>query len=727
MDVIYFYSFVVWLVFSVSFSSFLTVSFFGYRLGSNGSLLFICTNSVLLLIFSLILFKENLKHGLLIDYNIGTWFTVDLVNVNYGVKIDSLTCTMLVVITTISLFAQVYSVEYMYFDPHKPRFFSYLALFTFFMLILVCANNLFLMFVGWEGVGICSYLLINFWYFRAQANKSSILAVTINKIGDLSFLIAIGLVQTLSKSTELIIFNNVAVSIQAVISKMQFSNFVYLYIIDIDNLFNLISFSTLFFIIACVGKSAQLGLHLWLPEAMEGPTPVSSLIHAATMVTAGIYLILRTSFLLKFASTSLIVILVIGSITTLFAASIGLVQVDMKKIVAYSTCSQLGYMFMGCGYKGFNFVIFHLFIHAFFKALLFLTAGYIIHLLVNEQDTRKMGGLLKISQFSYMANSIGSMALIGFPFLSGFYSKEKILEELSLMNLLFTDRSSYDSLVFIAGVFSYTTLIVTILYSFKVLSEIFFGKYNGFKKTLTGLSYSELFIVIPLFILSILSIYSGYLFSDVMIGIGTDFWKNSFLVEDRSLSFMDNTVRTSLDIRWVYHVGTSNIYNSFLDSSFLDTELITCAENILVYSTFLSESHWIYSQWIVPLWTFYYLFCIFCLRLFFLVETRYYLFSLLMSSSIWLSFYNSLVHKYVYINRLVIVPTIFQTYSTSYNLFYRVLEKGLLEQLGGYGIYNTISNVLDFKITRHTFLLYHYLGLVVVSLFVLFFFLVSFI
>ena len=726
MDFIYFYSFVVWLIFSVSFSSFLTISFFGYRLGSNGSLIFICTNSVMLLIFSLILFKENLKHGLLIDYNIGTWFTIDLVNVSYGVKIDSLTCTMLVVITTISLFAQVYSVEYMYFDPHKPRFFSYLALFTFFMLILVCANNLFLMFVGWEGVGICSYLLINFWYFRAQANKSSILAVTINKIGDLSFLIAIGLVQTFSKSTELIVFNNVAVSIQSVISKIQFSNFIYLYVIDIDNLFNLVSFSTLFFIIACVGKSAQLGLHLWLPEAMEGPTPVSSLIHAATMVTAGIYLILRTSFLLKFASTSLIVILVIGSITTLFAASIGLVQVDMKKIVAYSTCSQLGYMFMGCGYKGFNFVIFHLFIHAFFKALLFLTAGYIIHLLVNEQDTRKMGGLLKISQFSYMANSIGSMALIGFPFLSGFYSKEKILEELSLMNLLFTDNSNYDSLVFIAGVFSYTTLIVTILYSFKVLSEIFFGRYNGFKKTLSGLSYSESFIVVPLFILSILSIYSGYLFSDAMIGIGTDFWRNSFLVEDRSLSFIGNTINNSIDARWLNYRFT-DLSNAFSMFKFSDLGSITCADRSLVYYTFLSESHWIYSQWIVPAWTFYYLFCIFILRLFFLTETRYYLFSLLMSSSIWLSFYNSLVHKYVYINRLVVVPSVFYTYSISYNFFYRVIEKGLLEQLGGYGIYNTISNVLDFKITRHTFLLYHYLGLVVVSLFILFFFLVSFI
>ena len=381
---------------------------------------------------------------------------------------------------------------------------------------------------------------------------------------------------------------------------------------------------------------------------------------------------------------------------------------------------------MGCGYKGFNFVIFHLFIHAFFKALLFLTAGYIIHLLVNEQDTRKMGGLLKISQFSYMANSIGSMALIGFPFLSGFYSKEKILEELSLMNLLFTDNSNYDSLVFIAGVFSYTTLIVTILYSFKVLSEIFFGRYNGFKKTLSGLSYSESFIVVPLFILSILSIYSGYLFSDAMIGIGTDFWRNSFLVEDRSLSFIGNTINNSIDARWLNYRFT-DLSNAFSMFKFSDLGSITCADRSLVYYTFLSESHWIYSQWIVPAWTFYYLFCIFILRLFFLTETRYYLFSLLMSSSIWLSFYNSLVHKYVYINRLVVVPSVFYTYSISYNFFYRVIEKGLLEQLGGYGIYNTISNVLDFKITRHTFLLYHYLGLVVVSLFILFFFLVSFI
>jgi len=256
---------------------------------------------------------------------------------------------------------------------------------------------------------------------------------------------------------------------------------------------------------------------------MEGPTPVSSLIHAATMVTAGIYLILRVSFLFKFATTTLILILAVGSVTTLFAASIGIVQVDIKKIVAYSTCSQLGYMFMGCGFKGYQFVIFHLFIHAFFKALLFLTAGYIIHLLMDEQDTRKMGGLLKLSQFSYIALNIGSLSLIGFPFLSGFYSKEKILEELTLTLLKYDLLSNYHNIFSVVSFFSYTTLILTIVYSFSVLGDVFFGIFNGFKKTITYLSYSELFIVIPLFFLSILSIYSGFFFHNSMIGISTDF------------------------------------------------------------------------------------------------------------------------------------------------------------------------------------------------------------
>jgi len=727
IDLFFLHSFFSWLLFSISFSSFFIVLFFGHKLGSMGSIAFICTNSIFMLLLSLFFFIENFKSPFLIDYSIGSWFSTELINIEYGIKIDQLTSSMLVVITTISLFAQIYSVEYMYFDPHKPRFFSYLAMFTFFMLILVCSNNLFLMFVGWEGVGICSYLLINFWYFRIQANKSSILAVTINKIGDLSFLVAIGLVQSFSKSTELLIINNISYYMYVIQDWLSLNNITTSYIIMEESLLDLVSFSTLFFIIACVGKSAQLGLHIWLPEAMEGPTPVSSLIHAATMVTAGIYLILRVSFLLKFTPTSLVVILILGSITTLFAASIGLVQVDIKKIVAYSTCSQLGYMFMGCGYKGYHFVIFHLFIHAFFKALLFLTAGYIIHLLVNEQDTRKMGGLLKITHFSYITSSVGSLALIGFPFFSGFYSKEKLLEELTLMNLQFSFENNYGSIVTLASIFSYTTLILTILYSFKVLSEIFFGKYNGFKQILIGFSYSELFIVLPLFCLSILSIYSGFLLNDAMIGIGTDFWKNSFLVEGRNTFYNNNSI-SPLSFFTIIDFNHNNItqdYSSLLHITWTLTELNIPIREYFVYNTFLSESQWIHTQWIVPLWTFYYLFCIFFFRSFFLKETRYYLYRLLLKSTVFFGFFSSLVHKYIYINRLIIVPLVLSTYSSSYNFFYRIVEKGLLEQIGGYGIYNTMYNLLHMKINRHTFLLYHYLGLIVISLFILIFFLVS--
>jgi len=726
-DLFFLHSFFSWLLFSISFSSFFIVLFFGHKLGSMGSIAFICTNSIFMLLLSLFFFIENFKSPFLIDYSIGSWFSTELINIEYGIKIDQLTSSMLVVITTISLFAQIYSVEYMYFDPHKPRFFSYLAMFTFFMLILVCSNNLFLMFVGWEGVGICSYLLINFWYFRIQANKSSILAVTINKIGDLSFLVAIGLVQSFSKSTELLIINNISYYMYVIQDWLSLNNITTSYIIMEESLLDLVSFSTLFFIIACVGKSAQLGLHIWLPEAMEGPTPVSSLIHAATMVTAGIYLILRVSFLLKFTPTSLVVILILGSITTLFAASIGLVQVDIKKIVAYSTCSQLGYMFMGCGYKGYHFVIFHLFIHAFFKALLFLTAGYIIHLLVNEQDTRKMGGLLKITHFSYITSSVGSLALIGFPFFSGFYSKEKLLEELTLMNLQFSLENNYGSIVTLASIFSYTTLILTILYSFKVLSEIFFGKYNGFKQILTGFSYSELFIVLPLFCLSILSIYSGFLLNDAMIGIGTDFWNNSFLVEGRNTFYNNNSI-SPLSFFTIIDLNHNNItqdYSSLLHITWTLNELNIPIREYFVYNTFLSESQWIHTQWIVPLWTFYYLFCIFFFRSFFLKETRYYLYRLLLKSTVFFGFFSSLVHKYIYINRLIIVPLVLSTYSSSYNFFYRIVEKGLLEQIGGYGIYNTMYNLLHMKINRHTFLLYHYLGLIVISLFILIFFLVS--
>lgn len=295
------------------------------------------------------------------------------------------------------------------------------------------------------------------------------------------------------------------------------------------------------------------------------------------------------------------------------------------------------------------------------------------------------------------------------------------------MNLQFSFENNYGSIVTLASIFSYTTLILTILYSFKVLSEIFFGKYNGFKQILIGFSYSELFIVLPLFCLSILSIYSGFLLNDAMIGIGTDFWKNSFLVEGRNTFYNNNSI-SPLSFFTIIDFNHNNItqdYSSLLHITWTLTELNIPIREYFVYNTFLSESQWIHTQWIVPLWTFYYLFCIFFFRSFFLKETRYYLYRLLLKSTVFFGFFSSLVHKYIYINRLIIVPLVLSTYSSSYNFFYRIVEKGLLEQIGGYGIYNTMYNILHMKVNRHTFLLYHYLGLIVISLFILIFFLVS--
>lgn len=319
---------------------------------------------------------------------------------------------MLVVVTFISFLVHIYSIEYMREDPHQIRFFSYISIFTFFMIVLVTAGNLVQLFIGWEGVGICSYLLINFWYSRVDANKSSIMAMVTNKVGDICLLVAFAIVFFIYKSFDF-----------SVIFSYHIVNAFYFHL-NTDLIF-IICF---LFILGAVGKSAQLGLHVWLPEAMEGPTPVSSLIHAATMVTAGIFLLIRCSFLFDLVPSIYLIILFFGSLTTFLGSSIGLFQHDIKKIIAYSTCSQLGYMFLSCGLLGYSNSIFHLINHAFFKALLFLSAGLIIYCFSHEQDYRKMGSLIFFFPFAYISILIGSLSLIGFPFLSGFYSKEKIVQ-----------------------------------------------------------------------------------------------------------------------------------------------------------------------------------------------------------------------------------------------------------------------------------------------------------
>ncbi len=529
------------------------------------------------------------------------WMYFDLVDLSYVFHFDSLTYSMLVVVTVVSSCAHLYSVEYMDGDPHQVRFMGYLSLFTFFMLILVTSGNLVQLFIGWEGVGICSYLLINFWYTRVKATKSAMMAVIVNKVGDVCFLIGLGLIYSVFKSFDLTILNSITLSF------------------DVD-----VTMALLFFILGAVGKSAQLGLHMWLPEAMEGPTPVSSLIHAATMVTAGIFLMMRLSYLLSLSNTAMLWIVFFGSLTTLFASTVGLFQNDLKKVIAYSTCSQLGYMFLGCGLNGFHYSFFHLFNHAFFKALLFLTAGYIIHSFFGEQDMRKMGGVVKLLPFPYLMLLVSSLSLLGFPFLSGFYSKEKILE-------LFMAQYSIDShgLVTLFSFYSliaHLALIFTIAYSVRLLYYAFYSDFRGFS---LSIHYGKWKMITPLVLLFILSVTSGYLFKDLMIGIGTDYWSNSL---------------------WLYS----------LDYSYLPYEFNSYYRNITLF------------------WVFYY--SIGFTVLFFIYSHVIYFLKL--------SFYEiffSLTEKYVYVNKFYeFLSNI--TMSVSGNWFYYNLDKGLFEWFGPYGI-----------------------------------------
>ncbi len=724
----YTYSFFIWLLFSCSISSVVFCVLFASSIGYRGSEFIVLINSITIFFISFFLFIKSLKKSICFDYDIARWFDIGLLNSSFGIRLDSLTITMLVIVTTISLFAQTYSVEYMYYDPHKSRFFSYMSLFTFFMLILVCSNNLITLFIGWEGVGICSYLLINFWYFRSQANKSAILAVLANKIGDISLLIAIAFTQTFAKTVDFLIINTLSnickyndniralcISLDTYLTETGYyrltKHFVepelvdYINNLELTKLYDIIVISTLFFIIACVGKSAQFGLHIWLPEAMEGPTPVSSLIHAATMVTAGIYLILRCSTLFSIVPTSLSIILFMGSITTLFASSVGLTQVDLKKVVAYSTCSQLGYMFMGCGLNSYNLVIFHLFIHAFFKALLFLTAGYLIHFFGNEQDIRKMGGLLKMAPLPYIFMSIGSLSLIGFPFLSGFFSKEKIIEQLSLTIPVVTYEKYY--ILFQIAIFcSYTTLVLTILYSFQVLFWCFYGYFNGFKQILSIVSYSDWSIIGPLILLSMLSIYSGAIFNDAMIGNSSDFWGNSFFIEKYLIheDLYDSSFKYNKQIKLECKTESSIIVCLFLDVDYL---LKTYISKPIYYTTNISEFNWRNTQWVVPVWTLYYMLMV-LISTAFLKRSTY---RFVIGNNLITSLFQTINRKYIYINRLLIVPIITYFYTLSYLFFYLFIEKGFLESFGGYGIYKTFILFLTIKTKYRSFELYHYIGL----------------
>lgn len=452
-----------------------------------------------------------------ININLYSWVVFDIVDIRFGLIFDSLTCMMLLIITGISFLVHVYSYGYMSEDPYIIRFFSYLSLFTFFMIFLVTADNYVQLFVGWEGVGLCSYLLINFWYTRVLANKAALKAMIMNRIADVFFLFAIAIIINTFKTSDFLIVFNLIPYIEN--ESLVFFNYS----------LNKVSFISFLLAIGAIGKSAQLGLHTWLPDAMEGPTPVSSLLHAATMVTAGVYLIIRSSFFFEYSSNILVFISIIGGLTAFFFAIIGTFQFDVKKIIAYSTCSQLGYMFFSCGLSNYYVAIFHLFNHAFFKALLFLSAGSLIHALFDEQDMRKMGGLLNFLPFTYFCFLVGSLAIMGFPFLTGFYSKDLVLE-------LAYSRYILDSnFIHFLGV---SAAFFTSLYSIRLLLFVFFYNTNIFKSYL-NLHESGSYMFFSMFILVFFSVFIGYFANELFAGWGTYAFGNSIYVLPSNFNYID--------------------------------------------------------------------------------------------------------------------------------------------------------------------------------------------
>jgi len=393
-------------------------------------------------------------------------------------------------------------------DPHKPRFIAYLSLFTFAMLTLVTADNFLQLFFGWEGVGLCSYLLIGFWFKKPSANSAAIKAFIVNRVGDFGFAIGIFLIFFFYGTVN---YNEVFLQTPMLVEQQ---------VIFLGIQFNLITLICLLLFIGAMGKSAQILLHTWLPDAMEGPTPVSALIHAATMVTAGVFLVVRCSPMFEYSQTSLNIVAVIGIITAFFAATVALVQNDIKKIIAYSTCSQLGYMFFAAGVGAYHVAIFHLFTHAFFKALLFLGSGCVIHSFKEEQDIRLMGGVWKKIPYTYTLMIIGTLALTGFPFLSGFYSKDAIIE------FAYLKGSNIGYVASAVGIF---TALLTAMYSWRLIFKTFHGKYNNKKCNLISIQESPLIMLIPSSLLAIGAITTGFLFKEVLIGSDTQFWKNSIL------------------------------------------------------------------------------------------------------------------------------------------------------------------------------------------------------
>tara|TARA_Y100000590_G_scaffold318729_1_gene360668 strand:+ start:8515 stop:10422 length:1908 start_codon:yes stop_codon:yes gene_type:complete len=482
--------------------------FYGKKIGDKYSQVLTSTLVLISSIFSLIIFYKVLTENYFSNKVIFNWVSSGDLIVNWSIYIDPLTSVMLVVVSLISALIHFYSIGYMEHDEHKPRFMAYLSLFTFAMLMLVTADNFLQLFFGWEGVGLCSYLLIGYWYKKPSANAAAIKAFVVNRVGDFGFAIGVFLIFYFYGTLN---YDEVFQITPSLIAKQ----FIFL---GIE--FDLITSICLLLFIGSMGKSAQILLHTWLPDAMEGPTPVSALIHAATMVTAGVFLVVRCSPIFEYSQLALNIVAIVGMITAFFAATVALTQNDIKKIVAYSTCSQLGYMFFAVGIGAYHVAIFHLFTHAFFKALLFLGSGCVIHSFYEEQDTRMMGGVWKKIPYTYTLMIIGTLALTGFPFLSGYYSKDAIIEFAYLKG---------DTIGYYVAVIGILTALLTAIYSWRLIFKTFHGRYNNKKKNINSIRESHFTMLIPAALLGIGAIIAGALFKEIFIGQDSNFWNNSIL------------------------------------------------------------------------------------------------------------------------------------------------------------------------------------------------------
>nr|YP_010620045.1 NADH dehydrogenase subunit 5 [Symphyocladia marchantioides]WAX04058.1 NADH dehydrogenase subunit 5 [Symphyocladia marchantioides] len=638
------------LVIFLPLCSSISIGFFGRLIGFYGSSYISTICLFLSFIISSLIFFEVSLNGHIVYIELTSWIISDDINIKWNFLFDNLTSLMLIIVTFISMLVHLYTLEYMKLDPHFQRFVSFLGIFTFFMLILVTSGNLLQLFVGWEGVGLASYLLINFWFTRLAANKAALKALIVNRIGDLGVLFAILLLLQVFDGTLdfIIIF-----SLVPLINEF----FIYLFAYQL----HYVSFISFFLIIGAIGKSAQLGLHTWLPDAMEGPTPVSALIHAATMVTAGVFLIIRFSPLIEFSQLMLNFLTVIGAFTAFFAAFTGIFQHDIKKVIAYSTCSQLGYMIFCCGLSHYNISLFHLFNHAFFKALLFLSAGSIIHCINDEQDMRRMGSLLSFLPITYSVMLIGSLALTGFPFLTGFYSKDVILE----ITCLFRNSNLSSFFGIVACWLGILAAFFTSFYSFRLLYLTFFNNVNISRKFAQVTSESSYLTILVLSLLAFCSMFIGYFFKEFFLGLGTDCWINSIFI-------------------W-----PKNHY--FLESEFLDTKykwfpfIFTSLGFFL--ATFLNVSN-----------------------LKFLLNLKFFHFFFFLINKKW--FFDFIF------NRIFVYPLL----TFGYLISYKNLDRGFLELIGPFGLSFLTKKVANFFIFLQTGQITHYICYISISLFFLFFY-----